>query len=46
LIDKVAAGLLADSRHLATRAREEAANYQSTYGIPITSNVLFVNNER
>jgi 20S proteasome subunit alpha 7 len=26
------AGLLADSRHLASRARDEASNYKDTYG--------------
>jgi 20S proteasome subunit alpha 7 len=39
----VAAGLLADATHLASRAREEAQNYRSTYHIPIPSKVHFVN---
>ncbi|KAI8900799.1 nucleophile aminohydrolase [Globomyces pollinis-pini] len=36
----VAAGLLADSRHLAKRAREEAENYRSTYRKPIPSTMI------
>jgi 20S proteasome subunit alpha 7 len=41
----VAAGLLADSKHLAGRARDEAENYQSTYGVPIPANVLKINKD-
>lgn len=37
----VAAGLLADSRHLATRAREEAENYKDLYKLPIPAKVLY-----
>ena len=35
----VAAGLLADSRHVAGRAREEAENYKSTYHVDIPAKV-------
>ena len=37
----VAAGLSADSRHLASRAREEAENYKDVYRSPIPGNVLY-----
>jgi len=36
----VAAGLLADSRHLAGRAKDEADSYKSTYHVPIPTKVL------
>ncbi|KAK6099668.1 putative proteasome subunit alpha type-7 [Batrachochytrium dendrobatidis] len=36
-IGMVGAGLLADSRHLVTRARQEAANYKDNYKSPIPS---------
>jgi 20S proteasome subunit alpha 7 len=35
----VAAGLLADSRHLALRAKEEAENYRNIYKTPIPATV-------
>ena len=35
----VAAGLLADTRHLAGRAREEAVNYRNIYRSPIPAKV-------
>ncbi|KAK5671643.1 putative proteasome subunit alpha type-7 [Batrachochytrium dendrobatidis] len=36
----VGAGLLADSRHLVTRARQEAANYKDNYKSPIPSKMI------
>ena len=37
----VAAGLLADSRHLAKRAQEEAESYRQTYRTPIPAKVFW-----
>ncbi|KAL7420192.1 putative proteasome subunit alpha type-7 [Cryptotrichosporon argae] len=34
------AGLLADGKHLASRARDEAYNFRDTYSAPITAQVL------
>eukprot|EP01060_Flectonema_neradi_P037965 TRINITY_DN781_c4_g1_i1.p1 TRINITY_DN781_c4_g1~~TRINITY_DN781_c4_g1_i1.p1 ORF type:complete len:246 (+),score=47.74 TRINITY_DN781_c4_g1_i1:54-791(+) len=36
----VVAGLLPDGRHLVSRAREDAENFRSTYGFPITGKLL------
>lgn len=38
----VGAGLLADSRHLVSRAREEASNYCSNYDEPIPGPVYCI----
>ncbi|KAI8925231.1 nucleophile aminohydrolase [Entophlyctis helioformis] len=39
-VGMVGAGLLADSRHLVSRAREEAVNYRDTYKSPIPSKMM------
>eukprot|EP00842_Homolaphlyctis_polyrhiza_P003195 jgi/Hompol1/3877/HPOL_003387-RA len=39
-IGMVGAGLLADSRHLVSRAKEEAANYRTNYKRPISSKLI------
>ena len=36
----VVAGLLPDGRHLVSRARDDAENFRSTYGFPITGKLL------
>jgi 20S proteasome subunit alpha 7 len=42
----LAAGLLADSRHLASRAREEAESYKTNYHIDIPAKASFIANDR
>ena len=39
-IGMVGCGLLADSRHLVSRAQEEASNYRENYKLPIPSKII------